>query len=85
MPESARVGGTPPPPTGYAGKHRADGTRKAGGIPAGTGPEAPASLGTSEDSAVAEGVHDPDVGPGGEDLDTATPPLAGRPNTSRQP
>lgn len=85
MPAEVRKGHEPPPPPGHAGRHRADGERKAGGIPPGTGPEVAAPLGTSEDEAPADGVHAPDVGPGGEDLDTATPPLASRPLSSRQP
>ncbi len=83
MPEEVRAGGPPPAPPGYAGKHRADGDRKAGGIPPGTGPEVPSLLGSSEETPVAEGVHDPDVGPGGGDLDTARWPLAGRPESAR--
>jgi hypothetical protein len=33
----------------------------------------------------ATGVHTPDVGPGGEDIDTAAPPLTSRPGNARQP
>jgi len=85
MPESAREGGPPPePPPGYSGKRRADGERAAGGIPPGTGPEVPAPEGTSEDKPADEGIHTPDAGPGGADLDTASPPLTSRPDTARQ-
>jgi hypothetical protein len=85
MPESAREGGPPPPPPGYAGKHRAGGERAAGGIPPGTGPDVPAPEGTSEDKPADEDIHTPDVGPGGDDFDTASPPLTSRPDTARQP
>lgn len=85
MPESARVGGTPPPPPARANVEDPDGERLAGGIPPGTGPEVVAPLGTSEEASPADGVHTPDVGPGGEDLDTASPPLASRPGSASQP
>ena len=83
MPESAREGVDPPKPPGYVAKHRADGERKAGGIPPGTGPEVPAPEGTSEDEPADQGIHAPDVGPGGADFDTSSPPLAGRPDSAR--
>jgi len=55
------------------------------GIGPGTGLEAPAPLGTSEGMAPVQGVHVPDVGPGGDDLDTADPAVPGRPRIARQP
>ena len=85
MPESVRAGGDPPPPPGSGEQYRPDGERKAGGIPPGTGPQVPAPLGTSEDRPPETGVHTPDVGEGGDDMDTASPPLASRPGTARQP
>jgi hypothetical protein len=85
MPESARTGGPPPPPPSHTGKHLSDVERAAGGIQPGSGPEVPAPEGTSEDKPADEGIHTPDVGPGGDDFDTASPPLAGRPGSARQP
>jgi hypothetical protein len=87
MPEHARRGGPPPDRAGEhrADEHRADGERAAGGIPPGTGPDVAAPYGTSEDKPADEGIHTPDVGPGGDDLDTASPPLAGRSEGARLP
>ena len=97
MPESARTGGPPPEPSeppgpsgraakrGDSGNVRDDddGERAAGGIPPGTGPDVPAPYGTSEDRPAEQGIHRPDVGPGGEDLDTVSPPLPGRSDNAR--
>ncbi|TQS44314.1 hypothetical protein [Cryptosporangium phraense] len=55
----------------------------AGGVPPGTAPEVEAALGTSESLKPVDGVHTPDIGPGGEDIDTAEWPLAGRPDAAR--
>jgi hypothetical protein len=82
MPAEARAG-EPPPPPGHAGSRGDDGEQLAGGIPPGTGPEAPAAPGTAEESGSDLGVHTPDVGPGGRDLDTDEDPLASRPRSSR--
>ncbi|MFI5957232.1 hypothetical protein [Cryptosporangium sp. NPDC051539] len=55
----------------------------AGGVPPGTAPEVAAALGTSESLEPVDGVHTPDVGPGGEQFDTASRPLTQRPEAAR--
>jgi hypothetical protein len=77
MPASARRG-EPPPAPARATSVRSDGELAAGGIPAGTGPEAPAAEGTAEAALPAEGVHDPDI-------DEDEPALASRPLVAREP
>jgi hypothetical protein len=77
MPVEARTGGpTPPPPPDAP----AEG---AGGVPAGTAPEGGAAPGSSEELPPTQGVHRPDAGPGGDDLDTAARPLPNRSDADR--
>jgi hypothetical protein len=82
MPRSARTGTEPPPPPERASVTR-DGDSPAGGVPHGTAPEVQAAEGTAEAAAAAEGIHTPDVGPGGSDIDTDERPLTARPRTTR--
>ena len=80
MPDEARTGdGEAADPEDYP----VGGSGKAGGVPAGTAPDVPAALGTSESMAPVDGVHTPDVGPGGEQFDTASRPLTQRPEAAR--
>lgn len=55
------------------------------GIPGDTGPNPPSMPGTSEAARPVQGVYRPDVGPGGEDIDTGDRSLAGRGRQSRGP
>jgi len=64
-----------PDPVDYPLGEGGELTEKAGGVPAGTAPEAPAALGTSESLAPVSGVHTPDAGPSGDDFDTDARPL----------
>jgi hypothetical protein len=81
MPDEARTGeGEAPDPEDYP---VGSDSGKAGGVPADTAPEVPAALGTSESMAPVDGVHTPDVGPGGEQFDTAARPLTQRPASAR--
>jgi len=84
MPEEARTGyAEPPAPEDYPVGSDPDLAQKAGGVPAGTAPEVATALGTSESLPPVDGVHTPDVGPGGEQLDTASRPLTQRPEAAR--
>jgi len=49
-----------------------------GMVPGGTAPAVQASFGTSETMQPVQGVHTPEVGPGGEDIDTAAHVTPGR-------
>lgn len=53
------------------------------GAPEGTVPEAPAMPGTSESAEPVQGTHTPDVGPGGEQIDTDSHPMPGRTDGAR--
>jgi hypothetical protein len=77
MPASARTGAPPPTPA-RATPVRSDGDLAAGGIPPGTGPEAPAAEGTTEAAPLAQGLHQPEI-------DEDAPPLTTRPLTARGP
>lgn len=72
----------PDDPTAGAGGHAAT-DRPQVGAPEGTLPDAPAAEGTSEAAEPVQGVHTPDVGPGGEQVDTAATPVPGRTEGSR--
>ena len=48
------------------------------GAPQRTVPDVPPAQGTSEAMRPVQGVHTPDVGPGGDDVDTARRPMPGR-------
>ncbi|GAA0279377.1 hypothetical protein [Cryptosporangium japonicum] len=77
MPAEARTGcDEKPAPEDYPASGE-------GGVPAGTAPEVEPALGTSESMAPVDGVHTPDVGPGGEQFDTDSPPLTQRPEAAR--
>ena len=79
MPAEARLRRVgPPAPDDYPAPEEA-----AFGVPPGTAPDVPPALGTSETMAPAIGVHTPDVGDGGRDLDTAATPLPGRTDYNR--
>ncbi|GAA3391107.1 hypothetical protein [Cryptosporangium minutisporangium] len=84
MPEEARTGyADAPTPEDYPVGSDPDLAEKAGGVPAGTAPEVTTAPGTSESMRPVEGVHTPDVGPGGRDIDTASRPLTQRPEAAR--
>jgi hypothetical protein len=86
MPEEARTGyAEAPAPEDYPVGSDPDLAEKAGGVPRGTAPEVTTAPGTSESMRPVDGVHTPDVGPGGRDIDTASPPLTQRSETARGP
>ena len=72
----------PDDPTAGAGGV-AETDRPQVGAPEGTLPEAPAMPGTTEAATPVQGTHTPDVGPGGEQLDTDSHPVPGRTDGSR--
>lgn len=72
----------PDDPTAGAGTHAVT-DRPQAGVPERAVPEAPAADGTSEAVEPVQGVHTPDVGPGGEQFDTGSTPLPGRTQGSR--
>lgn len=72
----------PDDPTAGAGEHAAT-DRPQVGAPERAVPDAPPATGTSEAAEPVQGVHTPDVGPGGEQVDTATTPVPGRTQGSR--
>lgn len=59
----------------------------AGGVdmPSDTGPNPPPMPGTSETLEPVQGIYQPDVGPGGRDIDLADRSLAGRGRNTRGP
>jgi hypothetical protein len=85
MPPEVRTGANAATDVEHADPIRADAEALAGGVPSGTAPSVPAAPGTAEAASPARGVHSPDDGPGGRDIDTAEPPLASRPRAARQP
>lgn len=78
MPAAAREGWDAPPPPSDMPEGPAADDPGAAGIPPGTGPDVPTAEGTSERFGPARGVHTPDDGPGGTDVDTSARPLRGR-------
>jgi hypothetical protein len=85
MPEEARTGyADPPTPEDYPVGSDPELTEKAGGVPAGTAPGVAPAPGTSEAMRPVDGIHTPDVGPGGEQFDTAATPIPGRTDHSRE-
>jgi hypothetical protein len=50
----------------------------AGEVPENTAPDVTAAPGTAEELPPVQGVHMPDDGPGGSDIDTAERPVPGR-------
>lgn len=59
--------------------------RGASRLPEGAGMDAPPMPGTSADAPVVQGVHIPDIGEGGRDIDEGERPLASRSRTARDP
>ncbi|SHM32933.1 hypothetical protein [Cryptosporangium aurantiacum] len=79
MPDEARTGyPDAPSPEDYPAP-----AAKAGGVPHGTAPEVTTAPGTSETMLPVDGVHTPDVGPGGQEFDTDATPLPGRTDHAR--
>ncbi len=54
-------------------------------LPEGSGMDVPPMPGTSADAPEVQGIHTPDVGDGGRDIDEGERPLASRPRTARDP
>lgn len=86
-----RVGGLPPTMpdearTGYPDAPAPEDYPPRGepGLPAGTAPDVAPALGTSESMRPVDGVHTPDIGPGGEQFDTEATPLPGRTDHARE-
>jgi len=59
--------------------------RRGADLPDGTATDVTPPEGTSVDAPVVQGVHTPDVGHGGEDIDEAEPALPNRYRTARRP